>query len=79
VVECQLKGLSYNCDEKYFPRNMCKEQNIFMVVTGDIFEEDVVIPPVEELTPPSNLTPPSDLPDVDPVISLNSFTGFSAP
>jgi hypothetical protein len=34
---------------------------------------------VEELPPPSDLTPPSDPPDVDPMISLNSLTGFSAP
>jgi purine nucleoside phosphorylase len=79
MVERQLKGLCYNCDDKYFPGHKCKEQNIFMVVTEDISEEDVVVPPVEELPPPSDLTPPSDPPDVDPVISLNSLTGFSAP
>jgi hypothetical protein len=64
---------------KYFPGHKCKEQNIFMVVTEDISEEDVVVPPVEELPPPSDLTPPSDPPEVDPVISLNALTGFSAP
>jgi hypothetical protein len=79
MVERQLKGLCYNCDDKYFPGHKCKEHNIFMVVTEDISEEDVVVPPVEELPPPSDLTPPSDPPDVDPVISLNSLTGFSAP
>jgi hypothetical protein len=46
MVECQLKGLCYNCDEKYFP---------------------------------TDITPPSDQPEVEPVISLNSLTGFSAP
>jgi hypothetical protein len=30
--ECQLKGLCYNCDEKYFPGHKCKEQNIFMAI-----------------------------------------------
>ena len=28
--ERQLKGLCYNCDEKYFLRHNYKEQNIFM-------------------------------------------------
>jgi hypothetical protein len=77
--ERQLKGLCYNCDDKYFPWQKCKEQKIFMVVTEDLSEEDVVVPHVEELQLPSDLTPPSDPPDVDPVISLNSLTGFFAP
>jgi hypothetical protein len=50
-----------------------------MVVTEDLSDEDVVVPPVEELPPPSDLTLPSDPPEVDPVISLNALTGFSAP
>jgi hypothetical protein len=52
IVERQLKGICYNCDDKYFPRNKCKEQNIFMVVNEDLSEEYVVILPVEELPPP---------------------------
>jgi hypothetical protein len=24
MVECQLKGLCYNCDDNYFPRHKCK-------------------------------------------------------
>jgi len=79
MVERQLKGLCYNCDDKYFPEHKCMEQKLFMAVTEDISEEDVVVLPVEELPPPSDLTPPSDPPDVDPVISLNALTGFSAP
>jgi hypothetical protein len=62
--ERQLKGLCYNCDDKYFPSHKCKEQNIFMAVTEDLFEEDVV-PPMEELPLPSDLTPPSDPLEVD--------------
>jgi hypothetical protein len=31
--EHQLKGLFYNCDEKYFPGHKCKEQNIFMAIS----------------------------------------------
>jgi hypothetical protein len=75
----QLKGLCYNYDEKYFPMHNCKEKNIFIVVTEDIYEEDVVVPLVGELPPPSDMTPPSDPPDVDSVISLNALTRFSAP
>jgi hypothetical protein len=44
MVEHQLKGLCYNCDDKYFPRHKCKEQNIFMAVSGDVSEEDVEAP-----------------------------------
>jgi hypothetical protein len=77
--ECQLKHLCYNCDEKYFPGHKCKEHKLFMVVTKDISEEYVVLSPVEELPPPSDLTPPSDPPYIDPMISLNSLNGFSAP
>jgi len=50
-----------------------------MVVTEDLSEEYVVVPPVKELPPPSDLTPPSDPPEIDPVISLNSLTGFFSP
>jgi hypothetical protein len=79
MVEHQLKDICYNCDEKYFSEHKCKEQNIFMVVTEDIFEEDVVISHMEELPPPYDLTPPSDPPYVDLVISLNALTSFSTP
>jgi hypothetical protein len=78
MVEHQLKGLCYNCDEKYFSKHKCNEQNLFMVVTKDISKEDVVVPPVEELPFPSELTPPFDPLDVDPMISLNSPTRFSS-
>jgi hypothetical protein len=50
-----------------------------MAVIEDISEEDVVVPPVEELPLPSDLTPPFDPPDIDPMISLNSLIGFSTP
>jgi hypothetical protein len=48
MVECQLKGLCYNCDEKYFPGHKCKEQNLFMAISEDVPEEDVTVPIVEE-------------------------------
>jgi hypothetical protein len=44
MVERQLKGLCYNCDEKYFSRHKCKEQNIFMSISEDVSEEDVEAP-----------------------------------
>ena len=56
MIEHQLKGLCYNCDEKYFSRHKCKEQKIFMVVMEDISEEYVVVLLVEELPLPSDVT-----------------------
>jgi hypothetical protein len=44
MVEHQLKGLCYNCDEKYFLGHKCKEQNLFMAISEDIQEEDVNTP-----------------------------------
>jgi hypothetical protein len=77
--ECQLKGICYNCDEKYFPGHKCKEQNTFMAISEDISEEDVEIPLVSESPKITDITPPSDPPEVEPVISLNALTGFSTP
>jgi hypothetical protein len=79
MVERQLKGLCYNCDDKYFPGHKCKEQNIFMAISEDVSEDDVEAPPVAESPEPTDMTPPSDPPEVEPVISLNALTGFSAP
>ena len=79
MVKHLLKGICYNCDDKYFPGHKCKEQNSFMVVTEDISKEYVVVPPMKELPQPFELTPPSNPPYVDPVISLNALIGFSSP
>jgi hypothetical protein len=79
MVEHQIKDLCYNCDEKYFPGKKCKEQNHFMAMTKDVYEQEVVFPPVEEIPPPVDLTPPFDSPEFELVISLNSLTGFSSP
>jgi hypothetical protein len=79
MVECQLKGLCYNCDDKYFLGYKCKEQNIFMAISEDISEKDVETPLMSEPPEPTDITPPSDPPKVEPVISLNSLTGFSSP
>jgi hypothetical protein len=74
MEEHQLKGLCYNCDEKYFLGHKCKEQNIFMGISEDISEEDVETPLVSESPKPTDITPP----EVELVISLNDITSFSA-
>jgi hypothetical protein len=76
MAERQLKGLCYNCDDKYFLGDKCKEQNIFMAISKDVSEEDVEAPLVSVSPKPTNITPPSDPPEVELVISLNALTGF---
>jgi hypothetical protein len=44
MVECQLKGLCYNCDEKYFLGHKCKEKNIFIAIFKDVSEDNVEAP-----------------------------------
>ena len=58
MVERQLKGLCYNCDEKYFPGHKCKEKNIFMAIFEDISEEDVETPLVSESPEPTDIKTP---------------------
>jgi hypothetical protein len=48
--ERQLKGLCYNCDDKYFPGHKCKEQNLFMAISEDV-SEDVVEAPLMAASP----------------------------
>jgi hypothetical protein len=79
MVECQLKSLCYNCDEKYFLSYKCKEQNIFMAISEEIVEEDEKTPSVSESPESTDITPPSDPPEVELIISLNALTGFSTP
>jgi hypothetical protein len=79
MVEHLLKGLCYNCDDKYFPPHNCNEQNLFMSISKDVSEEDVEAPLVVESPKPTNMTPPSDPPEVEPFISLNALTRFFAP
>jgi hypothetical protein len=76
MVELQLKGLCYNCDEKYFLGHKCKEQKLFMDIFEDVSKEEVEALPMVESLDPTNLSLPMDPPEVEPVISL---TGFSAP
>jgi hypothetical protein len=77
--EFQLKGLCYNCDEKYFPSHKCKEQKLFMAISKDISEEDIETPLMSKPPETPNITPHSDPPKVEPVISLNDLTRFSTP
>jgi hypothetical protein len=79
MVERQLKGLCYNCDDKYFPGHKCKEKKLFMAISEDILEEDIETPLVSESPETPNINPPSDPPEVEPIISLNALTDFSAP
>jgi hypothetical protein len=57
MVECHLKGLCYNCGEKYLLGHKCKEQKICMAVSEDILEEDVETPLVSESPKITNITP----------------------
>jgi hypothetical protein len=77
--ERQLKGVCYNCDDKYFPGHKCKEQNLFMTISEDIQEDDDDTCPVPESLETFEINPPSDPPEVEPIISLNALTSFSAP
>jgi hypothetical protein len=77
--EHQLKGLCYNCDEKYFTGHKCKEQNLVMAISEEISEEDEETPSVSESPESTEITPPLDPPEAEPVISLNALTGFSTP
>jgi hypothetical protein len=60
MAKRQLKGLCYNCDDKYFLGHKCKEQNIVMAISEDVLEEDVEIPPASVSHEPTDITPPSD-------------------
>jgi hypothetical protein len=75
----QLKGIFYNCDDKYFPVHMCKELNLFMAILEDVLEETIEAPLMVKFPEPTDITPPSDPPEVEPVISLNALIAFFAP
>jgi hypothetical protein len=79
MIEHQLKGICYNCDEKYFSGHKCKEQKLFMAIFEDIPEEDVTVPLVKEPSLPHATQEPADPPNVDPLITLHALTGFSTP
>jgi hypothetical protein len=64
MVERQLKGLCYNCDDKYFLGHKCTEQNLFMAIFEEISEEDEETPSMSESPESTDITPPSDPPEV---------------
>jgi hypothetical protein len=79
MVEFQLKGLCYNCDEKYFFAHKCKEQKLFMAISEDFFYEETEVYHVVELSELVPITLPFDPLEVEPIISLNALTGFFSP
>jgi hypothetical protein len=62
-----------------FLGHKCKEQKLFMAISEDVPEEDVIVPLVEEPSLPDATQEPTDPPEVDPLISLHALTGFSPP
>jgi hypothetical protein len=79
MVECQLKGFCYNCDDKYFPRHKCKERKKIVAISKDVSDEEVEFSPKEEIPKTNDPTMPSDPLEVEQLISLNAITCFSAP
>ena len=79
MVEHQLEGLCYNCDEKYFSWHKCKEHKLFMDISKDASDKEVETPPVVELPEPIDLTLSFDPPKVELILSLNAFTVFFVP
>jgi hypothetical protein len=51
--EHQLKGIFYNCDEKYFLGHKCKEQKLFMAIFEYVLEKYMIVPLVEEPSLPN--------------------------
>jgi uncharacterized membrane protein len=64
MVEHQLNGLFYNCDEKYFPGNKCKEHKLFMAILEDVSDEYVEVSLEATLHQVYDLTLPYDPPEV---------------
>jgi hypothetical protein len=79
MEECQLKGLCYNYDDKYFTQHKCKEKNIFMAISEDVSEEEAEAPLVSMSPKSTDITPPWDPLEVELAIYLNYLIGLSAP
>jgi hypothetical protein len=75
----QLKGLFYNCDDKYFLWHNCREHNIFMAIYEDVIDEEAEVSPIEEILPTDDPTSTSDLLEFEPLISQHALTSFFAP
>jgi hypothetical protein len=79
MVECQLKGICYNCDEKYFPGHKCKEHKLFMAISADVVENEIKVSHASKIIESAPITSPYHPPEVEPIISLNALIGFSSP
>jgi hypothetical protein len=78
-VENQLKGIFYNCDEKYFYGHKYKEKELCMAISEDILEDDTKSIPQESLSLLVEDNPPSNHSDVEPLISLHALIVIYAP
>jgi hypothetical protein len=76
MVECQLKALFYNYDEKCFMGHKCKEHKLFMAILEDVVEEEIEAYHATNLSKPAPITLPSNPLEFEPIISLNALTGF---
>jgi hypothetical protein len=79
MVEWKLKGICYNCDDKFFPGHKCKEHKLFMAILEDVSDEYVEVSPEAYLLQMDDIMLPSNPPKVEPLISMNSLTYFSTP
>jgi hypothetical protein len=79
MAKHQLKGLFYNCDEKYFSGHKCKEKNIFISISKDVDEEDINVSHSKYKPQVYDHTQPSDPLYVELLISLNALIGISTP
>jgi hypothetical protein len=70
--ERQLKGLCYNCDEKYFQGHKCKEIFFFMAISEEILKDDGDVLPPKLFLQVEDINMPFDQLEVEPLIS-----GFS--
>jgi hypothetical protein len=79
MAKRQLRGLCYNCDDKYFLGHKCLEQKKFITNSENVSNEDVDAPHAKEPPQANDQTLPSDPPEAKPLISLNALTSFSIP
>jgi len=79
MVECQLKSIFYNCDDKYFLGHKCKEHKIFMAISEDVVDKEAKVSLAEEIPPTDDPTSPFDPPTIELLISLHALTGFFSP
>jgi hypothetical protein len=79
MVEHQLKGICYNCDDKCFLGDKCKEHERFMAISKEVSHEYVEVSLEVALPQTNDITMPFDPHEVEPLISLNALTGVFSP